>query len=338
MPALTAIAPTEITEAAATDAPRDDLFAFASDLVAADGEDAGEAFDAADLLLDEIAEQAARDVNAFIESAMTEDAIADPINFPDPVWSQPPLFLVIHDCLDYALRSPDRRGLLLHLPPEHYKSVELVNRFAWMIGRGAREILAVSADIKVATRNTQAIRVRLLSDFQRRVFPDMPLPAGLAHGAERQEWNAGLLKFAGDATPVWDRRASQAEDAGTRARLLWLDDCFTARGAMHPTIRDQQWFSVKTKWLQRAGKTGKVIITNNNRHPKDGFHSLRETGDFVVVWGGVRADFSCLEVMISGLGEDFTLRDYPGVTARWEQAGLRLAAPLLPGWSAQAYG
>lgn len=284
-----------------------------------------------------LAQEAATDPGLYVAAGMTVDALEQPEYFPEPAWAQPPMLALMQEVITHGLAEPTLRGCLIQIAPEHFKTEQIYQRVCYEIGHNNWPVLIVSANVAKAAETLSKVRSRLMSSFQRLAFPDLPRPSIDGDARSGRTWTGQKLCFEGIATPAAERRGLFDSADGDRARLIVLDDCFSADGAVSPVKRANQKGKVLKTWMQRIGATGKAVVANNNWHPADGFHHLRGTGSFAVFWASVSPDCHSMQISVS-CATSWYPPDIPGVRVLHHNPGQWVfETPILPNWSEEKY-
>lgn len=229
----------------------------------------------------------------------------------------------VHRLMQYHISYAWNRGqhAVIVGPPEHGKSVQLIYRLIWELGRDTSKRIAVIAGNEgLAMDRIQSIRSIIVeNDDVRRVFPGLrPSDSGKL---SKREWRMSrfFIEREGEAVdPSVQAAAIFGKTEGKRVDLLWCDDTVTREDWLSDAQRQKTidtWFNT---WSKRLGSAGLAVFTNNCWHRKDLIHRLREIEGYAVLWMGIPDSCDAIQAEALHVGEDYV----------WAPGGGRFALPL----------
>lgn len=173
--------------------------------------------------------------------------------------------------------------VLIAAPRGHGKSVQLVGRIVWELGRNPelRVKIIGSSDDKSKEIIGLIHEVIEQSERVREVFPELII-----------DTNRGDTKTAffvqrriPQRDPSVEASGVLSTGAGGRADLLVCDDIVDLKNSViNPAMREQVIRAVQETWFSLVASTGKIVWICTPYHVADATHNLKESGAFQVWW------------------------------------------------------
>jgi hypothetical protein len=173
--------------------------------------------------------------------------------------------------------------VLIAAPRGHGKSVQLIGRLIWELGRNhnlrikiigssddkAKEILGLARELI-----SKSIRVR-------EVFPTLIVDT------ERGDTQAKffVMRDIPQRDPSVEASGVLSTGAGGRADLLICDDVVDMKNSIiNPALRDQVTKTIKETWFSLVSASGKIVWICTPYHIADCTHDLKSSGVFHIWW------------------------------------------------------
>lgn len=185
-----------------------------------------------------------------------------------------------------ALISQQRSRTMIVCPRGHGKTMQVVGRTVWEIGRdpNIRTRIVSSKDEK-AKEILGAVRDLIKnSDRVKEVFPNLIIDE--ARGDTKSDFYVKRSNVS-MRDPTCQAAGVLTAGAGSRADILLCDDVVDPKNAMiNPALREQVKTMLSSTWFSTVSpQKGRIIYLATPYHVQDATHHLRETmGDKWTVW------------------------------------------------------
>lgn len=179
-------------------------------------------------------------------------------------WLEGEHIRIMCDKITSFLNDPDKRGLMVSMPPRHMKSVTISNALPiWYISNNPqKEVIMASYALSLARDNLRAARALLDEPLHKRVWPNQELQVDATDS----------LQFIGKANgrPNIVASGTLGGITGKGADLFIIDDPVKdALQADSQTYRTRlyEWFKMVA--VSRLSPGGKIILVSTRWHHED---------------------------------------------------------------------
>jgi len=196
-------------------------------------------------------------------------------------------------------------------PVNHGKTIGLIARIAWEIGRDpSLRVKVVSSVDDVASERVEAVAELISKNAAyRATFPNVrPGKRTTRRKGEEFTQHEILLERPGfSVDPTVKAYGVMSAGTGGRADLLIFDDTVSRENSLTEERREAVTTRVDSVWMSRLEPTGRVIWTANPWHNEDHTHKLRARPAWCVLWQPVSKDKTCIEQYVYNARDDYPL-------------------------------
>lgn len=161
-----------------------------------------------------------------------------------------------------------RPVLLINTPPQHGKSLNVIDLIAWVVGRHPNlKVIFTSFSDRLCRRANMRMQRVLDSEKYHAIFPETILPAAKGHGLYLR--NTDILEFVGTegyfrATTVGGPITGEEMDIGV------IDDPIKGRAEANSIKeRDRVWGWLTDDFFSRFSERAGVVVIMTRWHPDD---------------------------------------------------------------------
>ena len=196
--------------------------------------------------------------------------------------------------------------LCIHTPPQHSKSMTVLDFAAWLAGRRPQtQIVYAAFSERLGTRANLRIQRSLERDLYRMAFPNTRLNPPGEPGALR---NHEVLEFLDSGGGLWRNTTVKGSINGEGFDLMIVDDPMKGRAEAHSQIeRDRVWLWFTDDLLPRQSEYAGLLFIGTRWHLDDPAGRLHER-----------------------FGKRVKILRYPAI-AEQDELHRRMGAPLFPG-------
>lgn len=173
--------------------------------------------------------------------------------------------------------------VLIAAPRGHGKSVQVVGRIIWELGRNPelRVKVIASADSK-ALEILGLVKEMILNNPRvQEIFPELEIDTDRGD----RQLQFFLKRRIPQRDPSVEGSGVLSTGAGGRADILVCDDVVDLKNSViNPALRDQVIRAIEETWFSLVAASGKIIWICTPYHVADATHVLKERGTFNVWW------------------------------------------------------
>lgn len=173
--------------------------------------------------------------------------------------------------------------VLIAAPRGHGKSVQLVGRLVWELGRNHNLRIKIIGSSDDKAKEILGLARELISKSERvqAVFPDLVVDTD--RGDTQTKFF--VMRDIPQRDPSVEASGVLSTGAGGRADLLVCDDVVDMKNSViNPAMREQVIKTIKETWFSLVSSTGKIVWICTPYHIADCTHDLKNSGAFTIWW------------------------------------------------------